>query len=349
MCALTPPTPSPTTPCHDMRAWRENLLTTPARVAIPIMTHPGIDLVGRTVGEAVRDGATHAAAIAALAERYPSAARTVIMDLTVEAEAFGAGIQFGDHEIPAVKRAPLESLDDVESLAIPSITAGRIPEYLRASRLAAAQDTRTPLLAGCIGPFSLAGRLFDMTELMVSTYSDPELVEVLLDKCTQFLVDYARALKATGAGGLVIAEPAAGLLSPAMCRSFSSVFVKRMVDAVQDDHFLVVLHNCGNTGHATSAMVETGAQGLHFGNKIDMARVLEGVPADCLVMGNIDPVADFRTGTPAAMREKVLGLLAQCGPHRNFVLSSGCDTPPGVPTTNIEAFFASLAEYNRQL
>ena len=29
--------------------------------------------------------------------------------------------------------------------------------------------------------------------------------------------------------------------------------VRRIVDAVQDDSFMVVLHNCGNTGHCTDA------------------------------------------------------------------------------------------------
>ena len=57
------------------------------RIALPIMTHPGIEYIGKTVREAVTDGEVHFAATKALAERFPSAASTVIMDLTVEAEA----------------------------------------------------------------------------------------------------------------------------------------------------------------------------------------------------------------------------------------------------------------------
>ena len=47
-------------------------------------------------------------------------------------------------------------------------------------------------------------------------------------------------------GRLIIAEPAAGLLSPEQCAEFSSPYVKKVVDAVQDDNFMVILHNCGN-------------------------------------------------------------------------------------------------------
>ena len=72
-----------------MKKWIDSLMAAPKRVAVPIMTHPGIEYIGRTVREAVTDGEVHFEAIRALAERYPSAASTVIMDLTVEAEAFG--------------------------------------------------------------------------------------------------------------------------------------------------------------------------------------------------------------------------------------------------------------------
>ena len=50
---------------------------------------------------------------------------------------------------------------------------------------------------------------------------------------------------------VVTAEPAAGLLSDEDCRQYSSVFIKEIVEKVQDDHFTVILHNCGNTGHCT--------------------------------------------------------------------------------------------------
>ena len=49
---------------------------------------------------AVTDGQVHYNAIKALSEKYPTAAATVIMDLTVEAEAFGAEIVFPENEFP---------------------------------------------------------------------------------------------------------------------------------------------------------------------------------------------------------------------------------------------------------
>ena len=44
-----------------------------------------------------------------------------------------------------------------------------------------------------IGPYSLAGRLLDMTEIMILCYEDPDMVEIVLEKATQFLIAYAIA------------------------------------------------------------------------------------------------------------------------------------------------------------
>ena len=67
------------------------------------------------------------------------------------------------------------------------------------------------------------------------------------------LLSYCQAIKATGVAGVVMAEPAAGLLSDEDCFQYSSLYVKQIIEAVQDDSFAVILHNCGNTGHCTPA------------------------------------------------------------------------------------------------
>lgn len=329
-----------------MQSWIQEIIGNPQRVAIPIMTHPGIEYISKTVRDAVTNGQVHYEAIQALCNKYPSAAATVIMDLTVEAEAFGAEIVFPENEVPSVSGRLLADEAAIESLEVPALNKGRIPQYLKANMLAARNINDRPVLAGCIGPYSLAGRLYDMSEMMMLLYINPEAAVTLLRKCTDFLLRYCMALKATGVNGVMMAEPAAGLLSNDDCRQYSSVFIKEIVDKVQDENFSVILHNCGNTGHCTPAMVHTGAAAYHFGNKIDMVEALKEVPADALAMGNLDPVSLFKMATPEKMKAETLRLLEATAKYPNFVLSSGCDTPPHTPSENIEAFFDALDEFN---
>jgi uroporphyrinogen decarboxylase len=249
--------------------------------------------------------------------------------------------------VPAVSGRLLPDVDSIFKLQVPSLSAGRIPQYLKANLLAAHEVNDRPLFAGCIGPFSLAGRLYDMSEIMVLIYEHPDAAHTLLEKCTQFIEKYCMALRETGANGVVMAEPAAGLMSNDDCKEFSSKYVKRIVERVQNENFIVVLHNCGNTGHCTEAMAVTGAAAYHFGNKCRMVEVIRDLPPTALAMGNIDPVSVFKDGLPSQMRQTTLGLLEEMRPYPNFVLSSGCDTPPHTPQHNIDAFFEALKDFNR--
>ena len=333
---------------RNMKEWCREVMASPERIAIPIMTHPGIELCGKTVKQAVTNGEIHAEAIRKLNEAYPAAASTVIMDLTVEAECFGAEIVFTENEVPNVVGRLVQDHASISALQVPSIHSGRMPEYLKANKLAAEFITDKPVFGGCIGPFSLAGRLYDMSEMMMALYMEPDTIRLLLEKCTEFIISYLRAMKETGVNGVIIAEPAAGLVSNEDCSSFSSTYITRIVEELQDDHFMIVLHNCGNTGHCTAAMIETKAAGLHFGNKIDMAGVLQECPEDILVMGNIDPVGIFKMASPEKTKQETLSLLQKTSQWKNFILSSGCDVPPEVPMENITAFYEALNEYNHQ-
>ena len=328
--------------------WISDIINVRERCTVPIMTHPGIEMIGATVKDAVQSGEKHAQAIYELSKKYPSKAATVIMDLTVEAEAFGSSIAFPENDMPHILGSLVDS-ESIEGLQIPSLSSGRIPEYILANKMAVGMITDKPVFAGAIGPFSLAGRLYGMSEIMVACYLEPEAIALLLDKCTCFIENYCMELKRTGCSGVIIAEPAAGLLSNEDCLQFSSVYVKNIIDKVQDDSFMVVLHNCGNTGQCTDAMISTGAKAYHFGNAISMTEVLKQCPGDTLVMGNIDPVGVLRMMSPEEIEKEVTSLLEQTAEYPNFVLSTGCDVPPCVPEENIRAYYNALSAFNRSM
>lgn len=332
----------------NMRQWAENIINGNDRVALPIMTHPGIEIIGKRIIDAVTDGQTHYEAIIALNNKYPSAASTVIMDLTVEAEAFGCKIAFEEHGVPTVAKRLLSNADDIENLQVPSLQKGRVQEYIKANRLAAETIHDKPLFSGMIGPYSLAGRLYDMSEIMLLIYIDPAAAGKLLQKCTDFLIEYGKALKATRANGVILAEPAAGLLSNDDCMNFSSIYVKQIIDALQDDEFAIVLHNCGNKGQCTKAMLATGSMGYHFGNAIDMLDAINELPADILAIGNLDPVGVFKMSTSDIVGKQTYDLLEKLSGYPNFVISTGCDTPPEVPFANIDAFYNAVRQFNNR-
>ncbi len=330
----------------NMKKWLEETIASPRKRALPVLSFPSVQLLGITVQQLTTSSDFQAKGMAASAARCPAAASLTMLDLSVEAEAFGAHVVVSEGEVPTVVGSMLVEPEDADNLAVPAVGAGRTGIYVETIPKARALITDRPVLAGIIGPFSLAGRLMGMTELMINCYDEPEMVEATLEKATSFLVEYAKAYKAVGADGVVMAEPAAGLLSPSMMSQFSLPYVKRVLDAVQDDEFAFIYHNCGNATEKMRTELSTlGAMGYHFGDAIDMAVMLDGMPTDALVMGNISPVREFAEGTPESIRAATLALLERCSGYPNFVISSGCDIPPHASWDNIDAFFRAVDEF----
>ena len=330
-----------------MNTWIEELLGANIKKPLPILSFPSVSLLGVSVKELISSSELQAKGMKAIADATDASAAVSFMDLSVEAEAFGATICVSDDEVPTVKGRLVSDEDEAEALEVPAVGSGRTGLYIDAVRKAVAMIGDRPVLAGMIGPFSLAARLLDVTEIMMDCYDDPDMVHVVLTKATEFLIEYAKAYKSTGAGGIMMAEPVSGLLSPALEEEFSSPYVKKIVDAVQDENFAVIYHNCGdNVPRMLDSILSTGAAAYHFGNSVDMeSDIISKLPGSTLVMGNVDPAGVLRMGTPEKVREATISLLERCAKYPNFLLSSGCDIPPMTPWDNLKAFFAAFEEY----
>lgn len=330
----------------NMKKWVADMIDAPVKKALPVLSFPAIQKMGINVKEFISDSELQAKGMKIIADSTDSAASLSMMDLSLEAECFGSEIHFSDDEVPTVVGSIIEDEEGADALGIPSIGDGRTQIYIDAVEKAAKLITDRPIFAGVIGPFSLAGRLLDVTEAMIYCYDEPDMVHTVLDKVTTFIIEYIKAYKAVNANGVVMAEPLAGLLSPALAEEFSSTYVKKIIDAVQDDEFIVIYHNCGNcTIQMIDSIIATGAPVFHFGNAIAMDEMMEKIPADRIAMGNVDPAGQLRNGTPESVKESTKSIMEKCCKYKNFVISTGCDVPPMSSWDNINAFFEAVDEF----
>ncbi len=321
-----------------MKEWLKALPE--SKKPMPLLSFPAAQLVNASVYSFTHDANLQAEGIVKLCETVDSAAAICMMDLSVEAEAFGCNIKSDENEVPVVTGILISDEDDAENISVPKTGAARTALYIDAARKAKEKIADIPVIAGIIGPFSLAGRLMDVSETLINCIAEPELVHTVLKKTTAFLKEYAKAYKAAGIDGIVMAEPLAGILSPQLECEFSAPYVKEIIESVQDDNFIVIYHNCGpNVPLMTESLASNGAAAYHFGDAVDIEDVLIKMPPDKPVCGNISPVAEFVNGTPESMRKAVFTLKEKCKKYPNFVLSSGCDIPWNAKWENIKAFF----------
>ncbi len=332
----------------NMKEWFIEYIQCPQKKAIPILSFPGIHLIGHTVEELVKSGELQAQCMKAIAEHFNTGAVFSLMDLSVEAEAFGSAVHYSADEVPTIHEILVHDEEEAESLQIPEIGAGRTGECIKGIKKACELITDRPVFAGIIGPYSLAGRLIGMTEIMIACYEEPDMLEIVLEKVTQFQIAYAKSFKEVGANGICIAEPAAGLLSPKLMKKFSNEYVKQIREAVEDDTFIVMYHNCGNVEPLLNRINDIDALAYSFGNAINMEEALKVIPQDRMLIGNIDPAGTLCQGTPELIRKETRELLEKCCHYPNFVISSGCDIPPTTPLENLQAFFDTVNEFYQE-
>ena len=309
---------------------------------IPILSFPSAQLLDISVNELISSSDLQKEGMKKIARRCSVGASLNMMDLSVEAEAFGAEIAFSEEEIPTVTKGIIDDIADAESIVVPNVGEGRTKLYIEGVRKAKEEIDHIPTFCGVIGPYSLAGRLFDMTELMMECYDSPDEVKILLQKTTDFIKEYIKAFKEAGADGVMMAEPAAGLLSPALNEEFSIPFVKSIIDEVSDENFIFCYHNCGdNVVKMAEDIASLGADVYHFGNAISMQDIIPLMPENSVVMGNVDPVL-FKNGTAEDIQNSVQKLYDECSQFDNFMISSGCDIPADSKWENIDAYFEKV-------
>lgn len=322
----------------------KNMLADKAKT-MPILSFPSARLLGVTVSELLKTPEMQAKGMAAVKERCPLGASVSMMDLSVEAEAFGASVRFFEDEVPIVEKGIIDDIEQTADIVVPAVGAGRTKLYIDTICEAKKRIADMPVFCGCIGPYSLASRLFDMTQLMYACFDDEENTLLLLEKTTRFIISYIKACKAAGADGVVLAEPVAGMLSPNLAKQFSDPFVKQILEAVGDENFVTVYHNCGNAvANMKENLAGLPADVFHFGNAVKLSEMLPAFSKESLVMGNVDPVL-FRTGTAEEIEKQTKAVLEECSAFENFMLSSGCDIPADAKWENLDAYFRTVGEF----
>jgi [methyl-Co(III) methanol-specific corrinoid protein]:coenzyme M methyltransferase len=120
---------------------------------------------------------------------------------TFEAEALGCKIKSGGTEgIPGIAHPTPYTLDDTPTFPDDFLSRGRIPELLKAVGILRKElGDEVLIVAGIIGPFTIAGSLVDTVPLLKATFKAPEKIRPFLEIGMKAGATLARALVEAGA------------------------------------------------------------------------------------------------------------------------------------------------------
>ncbi len=333
--------------------------------------------------DVMNDPKTMAEAKLAAHERYKDDITVAGLDgCFVEAKAMGAESKISEHMPIVSENRRIKSWNDVAGLPTPDPQAfPRMKAVLEeASLLMKEVGSHTAVAVIVSGPFSTAGNLMGPENLARALIEAPDQVHKLMEKVTDYSIQYHRAF-AGRAHAVVVLEPmtATELTSPAAYKEFVFPYLQRTFQQIADAGLIPINHPCGDTTgildmavqvlppkpphciHASFGQAVTRPRSLEWVRDVTgdasisadpedpfsilMRGVKKAVGSKTCIAGNIDPVGVMLDGSPEDVEKAVKRVIDYAGENGALIVCPGCDLNPDIPAANLETLVTATRKY----
>ncbi len=274
-------------------------------------------------------------------------------DLCVEAEAIGCVMNpyedVANLLYPTIKEKVCHSEDEMSTFPIPDDVTrrGRVQVVCEAIRLLQ-KDIGSEVAVGTyvLGPFTLAGQLMDLNDLLKLSFKKPDLINSVLDRLAQVIIDIAKEYRAAGADYITVREMGAptDVLSPKVFKNVVAPHLKRIFQVLADIKCPAVLHMCGKTNAIMTILKDTGAPVISVEQSNDLVRSRQDIGDEVLLFGNVDAYNVLVTGSPEDVEKAVLKAL-EGGVDGIW---PSCDIWPTAPVQNMKAYVDATKKYGAE-
>lgn len=311
------------------------------RVPVVPIIHTGLArMQGVPLGKYFTDAQTMADVIVRGARELGLDGVQLTMGVAGEVEALGAVVEQPADGAPLIKQHPLKDMARLDALRKMDPTGGRMPMYHDAvARVVKEIGGETFVISTLRGPLNITSQLRGVEDALIDMIDNPQGLEAVLDFATDVAIACSRVSLQVGAHGLMFGEATCSpnFISPTMYRQFVHPRHVRLVAALRQMGWKHVgLHVCGNIVPIIDDLIATGANMLDIDYQVPAGKAIAKAAGRVALRGNLDPVAVFFRSKPNEVADRVRALLPQvAGGH--WIISSGCDIPPGTPRENLVA------------
>lgn len=310
------------------------------------VTEEGINKLGYRFAGIHLDAKQMADTAASTYKMFGFECAVVPVDLCVEAEALGCVINVYPHAegilYPTIKEKLVHKEDEMD-VKIPAdlATRGRVPLLKEAIRLLKADIGKEVVIGSYVlGPFTLAGQVMELNDLLKLSFKKPDKVAKLLDVMADALIIVAKEFEGAGTDYMTVREMGAtsDVLSP---RVFKNLILPPLMKVIKAINVHKVLHICGKTNDIVTSMMESGADAISVEQKNDVAETRKKLGKDALIFGNYDPYNVLVSGDEALVRST----MRKCIDDGVSAVWPGCDIWPTVPPRNMIAMIDEIKSY----
>jgi [methyl-Co(III) methanol-specific corrinoid protein]:coenzyme M methyltransferase len=272
----------------------------------------------------------------------------VPFDLCVEAEALGCEINVYAHSddilYPTIKKKLINNEEEMDIRISSDMSGrGRIPLMRDAIRHLKTDIGDDAVIGSYVlGPFTLAGQIMELNDLLKLSFKKPDKVGRLLDNLSDVIISVAKEYEKAGVDFITVREMGAtsDVLSPRVFKSLILPYLSKIFSQLKTDN---VLHICGKTNDIAVFMLESGTKAISVDQKNDVAETRKKIGNDALLFGNYDPYNVLVSGAPELVRET----MKKCMDNGVSAVWPGCDIWPTVPPDNFKAMMDTVQQFRR--
>ncbi|RMG68029.1 MAG: MtaA/CmuA family methyltransferase [Nitrospirae bacterium] len=310
------------------------------------VTTEGLNTLGYKFAATHLDAKLMADAAASTYKLFGFECAVVPFDLCVEAEALGCQINVYAHSedilYPTIKEKVIHNEEEMD-IEIPSdlLSRGRISLVQEAIKILKDDiGEEVPVGTYVLGPFTLAGQIMELNDLLKLSFKKPDKVGQLLDKLADVIIQVAKSYEEVGVDYITVREMGAtsDVLSPRVFKNLILPYLQKIFKELQGN---TVLHICGKTNDIAPFMMESGTKAISVDQKNDIAETRKKLGPDALIFGNYDPYNVLVTGD----EDRVRNTIRECIENGVSAVWPGCDIWPTVPAENMKAM---MDEINRR-
>jgi len=268
---------------------------------------------------------------------------------------FGGDVKWPSGEFaqaPSVARHPVDTEEDGWNLKLPDVkTAGFHPLEMELAKMVAATDE--PFIHPTFGPFTSAANMVGVEKFCKWLMKKPALARKLLRLSTDFYNNKTHWYVETFGPERLLpwtfdTVAANQIISPRQFEEFCLPYQREVHQTLLDmgvKH--IMCHICGeqNENLVYWQQIPFGDPGiLSWGHEVDLASLYDIFPQH-IMMGNVEP-AIILTGTQEQIYEATRVCIEKGKKHPGgFMLSAGCEFPPGAPEENMWAMVQAVSDF----
>ncbi|MBN2072523.1 MAG: hypothetical protein JW770_01085 [Actinobacteria bacterium] len=247
---------------------------------------------------------------------------------------------------------PIKSRRDWKRYKMPDY---REPWRMKQIKDAIAANKNDIAIVPCfLGPVTMLYWYFmDITTFSYFLIEEPELITEICDAYTEWTIKLAgEVARIKGIDALLLADDWGAsdslLISPMHLKKYFIGPFGKIVKALKDLGFPVIMHNDGKLWDVLDDLVDTGIDGYHPVEKaatMDLGIIKKKYSDRLCPIGNVNNKTVMVSGTPDEVIEEALECLRIGAPGGRYIIATDHSLHDDIPGENVTAYIEAVKKY----